>query len=60
LLRQNRGQLIVEYLLLIVIVATAAALLSRTLVGRGQGDNAGIIIVKWTQLLDMVGQDIGD
>lgn len=58
LLRQNKGQLIVEYILLMVIVVSVCALLTRTLVGRG--DESGVIIQKWSQLNSMVGQDIGD
>jgi len=59
MLRQNRGQLIVEYILLIVIVTVAAAMISKMMVGRGDGSQ-GVIIIKWTQLLNMVGEDQGD
>lgn len=59
ILGQNRGQLIVEYLLFVVIVATAAVMLSKALVGRGEGQQ-GAIIIKWVQLLEMVGSDVGD
>lgn len=58
-LRQNKGQLIVEYLLLIFIVTVAAVLMSKLLVGRADGDS-GVIITKWAQLLEMIGADIGD
>ena len=59
ILRQNRGQLIVEYILLIFIVVSICTILTRTLVGRGD-DQAGLVIVKWSQLLQMVGSDVGD
>lgn len=59
ILGQNRGQLIVEYILLIVLVVAIATTLTRSLVGRGEGET-GVIITKWAQLLEMVGQDIGD
>ena len=58
-LRQKKGQLVVEYLLLIFIVTIAAVLLSRLLVGRTDGDS-GVIIMKWQDLINMVGQDVGD
>lgn len=58
-LRQNKGQIIVEYILLVVVVVIAAVLLSKLLVGRSDGD-AGIIITKWSQLLQMIGADVGD
>ena len=56
LLGQNKGQIIVEYILLMVIVVSACAMLTRTLVGRG--DEPGAIIIKWNQLNQMVGADI--
>lgn len=59
ILRQNKGQLIVEYILLIFVVVASATLLTKTLVGRGEG-SSGIVITKWVQLVQMVGQDIGD
>ena len=59
ILGQNKGQLIVEYILLIFIVVVVCALLTRTLAGRSP-DNEGVVIVKWSQLLEMVGQDLGD
>jgi hypothetical protein len=59
ILGQNKGQLVVEYILLVVVVALAAVLISRSMVGRDP-DNPGIIITKWTQLLQMVGADLGD
>ena len=59
LLGQNKGQLIVEFLLLVVIVTIAAVALSSALVSRADGDY-GAIITKWNQLIEMIGQDMGD
>ncbi len=59
ILGQNKGQLLVEYILLIVIVVVIATSLTKLLVGRSEGES-GVIITKWFQLLEMVGQDIGD
>lgn len=59
MLRQNRGQLLLEYVLLIFVVATAAVMLSSALVSRDDAD-PGIIVYQWNRLLEMVGQDIGD
>ncbi len=59
ILGQNKGQIIIEYILLVVVVVIAAVLLSKMLVGRQDG-NQGIIIIKWSQLLEMVGSDVGD
>ena len=59
LLRQEKGQLILEYVLLISVVVVVAASLSRLLVSRNE-DNPGVIINKWVQFLNLVGQDMGD
>lgn len=59
LLGQNRGQLVVEYILLIFVVVSIATLLTRSLVGRGDTDS-GLVIAKWVQMIQMVGQDLGD
>lgn len=59
LIRQNSGQIIVEYILLMFIAVTIATLLTSQLVGRSDGNN-GVIISKWVELLDMIGQDVGD
>lgn len=57
--RQNSGQLLVEYVLLIFIVVVIASLLTKSLVGRGEGAS-GLIINKWSQMIEMVGADLGD
>lgn len=57
--RQNRGQLLVEYVLLIFVVVVIASLLTKSLVGRGEGAT-GLIIDKWSQMIEMVGADLGD
>ena len=59
ILGQNRGQLVVEYVLLIFMVVVLCALMTRLLVSRNPEDQ-GVIITKWSQLLEMVGQDLGD
>jgi hypothetical protein len=58
-LRQNKGQLVVEYILLMFVAVSACALLTKGLVGRGEGNN-GVVITKWSQLIQMVGNDLGD
>ena len=58
-LGQNKGQLVVEYVLLLAIAVMIAATLQSALVGRSEG-NTGIIINKWGQLLELVGNDLGD
>ena len=59
LIRQNRGQIIVEYILLIIISVSIATLLTSLLVGRSEG-SSGVIINKWGELLQMIAEDVGD
>jgi len=59
IVRQNSGQLLVEYVLLIFVVVVIASLLTKSLVGRGEG-SSGLIINKWSQMIEMVGADLGD
>lgn len=59
IVRQEKGQLILEYVLLLFTVVVIATTLSRGLVGRRDG-SSGVVINKWGQILEMVGQDLGD
>ncbi len=58
-IRQEKGQLVVEYVLLLFTVVMIAGMLSKGLVGRRDG-STGVLISKWGQILEMVGQDLGD
>ena len=55
----ERGQIIVEYVLLLVIAVGAATLIVSQLVSRDP-DEPGIIIGKWQQILTVIGQDLPD
>lgn len=55
----NRGQIVVEYVLLLVIAVGLAALLTRQLVSRST-DDAGIITAKWNAILTAIGNDLPD
>lgn len=55
----NKGQIVVEYILLLVIAVGLAALLSKQLVSR-DSDNAGIIVSKWNEILTVIGDDLPD
>lgn len=59
IISQEKGQLILEYILLLFTVVLIAATLSRGLVGRRDG-SSGVVVNKWGQILEMVGQDLGD
>ncbi|MBK9323613.1 MAG: hypothetical protein IPM97_11840 [Bdellovibrionaceae bacterium] len=55
----SRGQVIVEYVLLMVIAVAVAALISRELVSR-QEDSPGILVEKWHSILQTIGDDLPD
>ena len=55
----NRGQVLIEYLLLMVIAVSCATLLTEAFVGRG-GDKQGMIIKQWNKILQTIGNDLPD
>ena len=55
----QRGQVVVEYVILLVIVVTLAVLLTKTLVSR-KADDAGIITSKWYKITNAIGKHIPD
>jgi hypothetical protein len=58
-LSNRRGQVVVEYVLLMVIAVAIAAMLSKELVSRSE-DNPGILVQKWHDILTVVGDDVPD
>ena len=50
------GQMVVEYVLLLVVSIAMAALMVRLMVSRSP-DNPGLIIHKWQQLIEFVATD---
>lgn len=55
----QRGQVIVEYVLLLVIAVSLAALLVSRLVSRNP-ESPGVLVVKWHSILKVVGDDMPD
>ncbi|HEX7673091.1 MAG TPA: hypothetical protein VF412_02915 [Bdellovibrio sp.] len=55
----NRGQIVVEYVLLLVLAVALATLLAKQLVSRDV-DNGGILTVKWHKIMVAIGADIPD
>ncbi|NUN06236.1 MAG: hypothetical protein HUU57_10795 [Bdellovibrio sp.] len=56
---QNKGQIVVEYVLLLVIAVTISAVLVSQLVSRN-ADNPGILVSKWHSILTTIGSDVPD
>ncbi len=60
-LNNQAGQILVEYLLLMVIAVACATLLVKGLVGRGaEGSGRGIIVQQWDRILHIIGNDLPD
>lgn len=59
-MRNKRGQVIVEYLLIMVLMVAIAATLTKKLVGRGDDDNQGVIVKSWGRMIKAIGNDLPD
>ena len=60
-MRNKRGQVVVEYLLIMVLMVAIAAGLTKKLVGRGDDDAAqGMIIKSWARMIKVLGNDLPD
>lgn len=55
----NKGQILVEYLLLMVIAIAVATLLTKQLVSRND-QSPGMIIRQWHQIIRSIGNDVPD
>lgn len=59
-MRNRRGQVVVEYLLIMVLMVALAATLTKKLVGRGEDDNQGMIVKTWSRIIKAIGNDLPD
>ena len=57
--QSQKGQIVVEYVLLLMVAVGVAALLTRTMVSRNQ-DSQGFLITKWVQINLQIAQDPSD
>jgi hypothetical protein len=57
--KNQRGQVVIEYVLLLVVGVAIAAIITKTMVSRSP-DSQGFLIVKWAQILTVVGADYPD
>ncbi len=56
----SRGQVIVEYLLIMVLMVAIAATVTKNLVGRGDDGNQGVIVKAWSRMVKAIGNDLPD
>ncbi len=56
----QRGQIVVEYVLLLSIAVTIAMIIVSQLISRNQDEpeNSGAIIKKWQQMQDAIAKDV--
>ena len=59
-LKNKSGQILVEYMLLMVIAVGCATLLVKGLIGRGDEGSRGAIIQQWDRILHIIGNDLPD
>jgi hypothetical protein len=55
-LKNSKGQIIIEYILILLVVVSIAALLISRLAQRDQ-ENPGILIKKWCEIQKFIGGD---
>ena len=57
----QKGQLVIEYILLLMVVTLMATMLTRLLIGQaGPDGDKGLIIQKWQMIVDTISLDIID
>ena len=58
-LRQNKGQIVVEYILLLMVAVSLATLIVNQMVKR-DADNPGVVVKAWSDLIIFISQDKSD
>jgi hypothetical protein len=58
-LRGQGGQIIVEYVLLLVVGVSVAVLITSTMVSRNP-DSPGFLVKKWLDIIQAIGKDTPD
>ncbi|MGE4131722.1 MAG: hypothetical protein AB7F86_08785 [Bdellovibrionales bacterium] len=54
-----RGQIVVEYVLLLVVGVSVAALITSTMVSRNP-ESPGFLVRKWVEIINYIGSDTAD
>lgn len=55
--KDQSGQIVIEYVLLLIVVVAIATLLTRELVSRNP-DKPGALVAKWQRILVFVAEDL--
>jgi len=59
LIKKTKGQVAVEYVLLLVVAVTIAALVIKLVASRNP-DSPGLIVTKWQEVMVSIGKDMPD
>lgn len=59
MLRSKSGQIVIEYMLLLVIAIAISAIMVRGLANRTEGSE-GIVVKRWKQIQTEIGNDLPD
>lgn len=59
LLGNQKGQVVIEYVLLLIVGVSLAALITTLMVSRNPS-SPGFLIVKWTEIIKVIGDDYPD
>ncbi len=58
-LKRQSGQILIEYILLLLITVSAAVILTKGLVGkRDSVENSGVLIKSWHKIITAIGNDL--
>ena len=58
-LKSQSGQMVVEYILLLIIAVTIAMVITTTMVSRNE-ENPGFMVSKWRDIIDTIAADPAD
>lgn len=58
-LSNSSGQVVIEYVLLLVVAVSIAAILTKQLASRDP-ENPGVLVSKWHRLLNVIAEDLPD
>lgn len=58
-LQKVRGQVVVEYVLLLIASVAIATVITKLMVSRDP-DNAGFLVDKWNQIQKVIGDDLSN
>ncbi len=58
-MKRNAGQVIIEYILLLVVAATIAAIIVKGLASRDE-NSPGMVVKKWIEIQTEIGNDLPD